>query len=89
MDIMVLLCMEISGCGEFAAGGFIIVPIDMTPEAETPSGNVVPTPSVRTLEGVLQQAAPLPSSQQKVPAFGSPHGTTAACPFLLPRCGCE
>lgn len=41
-----------------------------------PSSRAVPTPIVRTFEGVEQQANPSPSSQQNVPSEGSPQGRT-------------
>lgn len=83
MYIMVLVCMEIRGGGDLpAAGAFNIVPMDNMLE-DAPSANVFPTPKARTLDGVLQHSAPLPSSQQKVPALGSPHGITADCLFGL------
>jgi hypothetical protein len=38
-----------------------------------PSGDVAPTPSIKTFDGLVQQSFPIPSSQQNCPRDGSLH----------------
>lgn len=42
-------------------------------DSSEPSGKVDPTPRVKIFDGVVQQSAPLPWSQQNCPKEGSPH----------------
>lgn len=52
-------------------------------DSREPSGKVDPTPSVKIFDGVVQQSAPLPVSQQNCPKEGSPHWNKSTFPSSL------